>query len=608
MNKTRTIDLIKAIEFGVNQKNFDLNVLLKKYPKADSKIYRKSELLQIYRKLVESNLIESSPRLVKLFLTKPTRTMSGVAPVTILTKPFPCPGKCIFCPNDIRMPKSYLSDEPGAQRAERNWFDPYLQTFERLEALKNNGHDISKVEIIILGGTWSFYPEVYQIWFVKEVFKALNQFGSVDNRKFTLEHYQQMSQKLKRQKNYAFSNDPKLNKEALKDRALDGTNLKQKYNQVISELYVAPEKLGGFDQYQSAGWPELELEQKTNELANSRCVGLVVETRPDNISKEEVLRIRRLGATKVQIGFQSLNNEVLEKNHRGHSVAATKRAVRLLRQAGFKIHAHWMPNLYGSTPELDYQDYLKMFTDEDLKPDELKIYPCSLVESAELMQYYQRKLWQPYTEKELLDLLVKCFLATPPYCRLTRVVRDIGSGDIVVGNKKTNFRQLVEEELHKKSLFSVDIRAREIRSQKFDAKQIKLTQFIYSTGVSEEIFIQAVVEIKEKEVIGEKLLGFLRLSLPKFPNYVEELADSAIIREVHVYGQVEAVGSKSKQKAQHLGLGKKMIALAQTLAKAKGFKNLAVISAIGTREYYRKLGFVDVKFYQLVALVAYALP
>lgn len=579
---------------------FKLSYYSKKFPKSNGRLYRKSEVLAGYQQLFKQGLLKNvSLNLSKFLLTKPTRTLSGVAPVTILTKPFPCPGQCIFCPNDIRMPKSYLSNEPGAQRAERNWFDPYLQTYERLESLRANGHDVSKVEIIILGGTWSFYPEEYQLWFIAQVFKALNGFGQTDPRLEILHRYQHANKKLKDQKKIARSNDPKQNDLQFKQYYLKGDNLHQKYNHVVSALYTAPEKLAGVDAWQTATWGELEMEQRKNETAKCRCVGLVVETRPDNISPEEVIRVRRLGATKVQIGFQSLNDEVLAKNHRGHDVAATKRAVGLLRQAGFKIHAHWMPNLCGSSPELDYQDYLKMFADDDIKPDELKIYPCSLIETAELMAYFEQGLWQPYSEQELLELLVKCFVATPEYCRLTRVVRDIGSSDIVVGNKKTNFRQLVELEIAKRKLPVKEIRAREIRGRKFDHAKVKIKQTEYSTSVSTEIFIQAVVDVDAEE----KLLGFLRLSLPKVANYIAELADSAIIREVHVYGQVEAVGTKSQQKPQHLGLGKKMITLAQKLAKDKSFTKLAVISAVGTREYYRKLGFDLGGLYQLVSSV-----
>jgi len=350
----------------------------------------------------------------------------------------------------------------------------------------------------------------------------------------------------------------------------------------------------------------------------------VIETRPDNISIAEVRRIRRLGCTKTQIGFQSLNDAVLEQNKRGHTVAATRRAVNLLRQAGFKIHAHWMPNLYGSSPSLDKQDYKKLFEDPDFKPDELKIYPCSLIESAELMQYYQDGRWSPYTEPELLDVLTYCLTHTPPYCRLTRVIRDIPSTDIVAGNKKTNFREIAERELLEIGEKSQDIRAREIRGQKIDESMLKLEEIHYPTSVSNEVFLQFVVEAPSPGASKSatalrpsarlrlataplqsdtpRLAAFLRLSLPTATNVFSELRDCAIIREVHVYGQSVEIGQRQSGKAQHLGLGTKLIQAAKDMALKQGFSKLAVISAIGTREYYRQRGFQDEELYQVAVL------
>jgi elongator complex protein 3 len=323
-------------------------------------------------------------------------------------------------------------------------------------------------------------------------------------------------------------------------------------------------------------------------------VGLVVETRPDHISAEEVLRIRRLGCTKVQIGFQSLNDTVLRLNRRGHTVAATRRAVGLLRQAGFKIHAHWMPNLYGSAPDLDIADYARMFSEPDFHPDELKIYPCSLIESAELMQRYQDGSWQPYTHAELLKVLVGAFERTPEYCRLTRVIRDIPSTDIVVGNQLTNFRQIVEDELRQQGTRSGDIRQREIGQQEVATAALHLDTVQYTTSVSDEIFLQYITAERH-------IAGFLRLSLPK-PDLAPlhpDLNGAAMIREVHVYGQALGIGASAEGKAQHLGLGKQLIEHAVALARERGFRYLAVISAIGTREYYRKRGFEDRVLYQV---------
>jgi elongator complex protein 3 len=569
--------------------------LVRKHLRPDRQIFSKDQILAGYRHFVAHNLLEKqSAEFEKNLLTKPVRTISGVTPVTVLTKPFPCPGKCIFCPNDIRMPKSYLSDEPGAQRAERNQFDPYLQAYNRLQALSNIGHEVDKVEIIILGGTWSYYPEPYQIWFIKRCFEALNDFGAGRDQRSHIEALYQ-------QKNDALQVESRTRNQQVEQKIIHGTLMKKSYNQVIHELYTAPDKLLKLDFDQRATWEQLEAVQRENETAKVRSVGLVIETRPDNISEAEVIRVRRLGCTKTQIGIQSLQDDVLGKNKRGHDVAATRRAFALLRQAGFKIHAHWMPNLYGSTVSKDIEDYQKLFHDDDFKPDELKIYPCSLIDSAELMQFYQKGLWSPYTDEELSAVLTQALLRTPEYCRLTRVIRDIPSTDIVVGNKKTNYREIAERQLAERGLQSKDIRAREIKNQQVTLEELQLSEVHYTTSVSDEIFLQFITS-------DRKIAGFLRLSLPKQDSFISELKDSAMIREVHVYGQTTQVGESptlkhgKSDKAQHLGLGKRLIARAKEIAIERGYHKLQVISAIGTREYYRKQGFVDGELYQYQSL------
>lgn len=591
------ISLLKVLEEKKKCSEHEYTRLVKKYVKEDGSLFSKNEIVAGYRQLAGSQgLAPLSEEILKLIRMKPVRTQSGVAPITVLTKPFPCPGTCIFCPNDIRMPKSYLSDEPGAQRAERNYFDPYLQTYNRLQALHNIGHDVTKAEIIVLGGTWSYYPESYQIWFIKECFRALNEFGTKDDRTLIEARYDQMHDQLEKTAKYAPSNNPVENAEKLKEKLIDGSELEKSYNQKISELYVAPERIGGFDEYQKASWEELEVQQKINETAGIRNVGLVIETRPDNISEAEVQRIRRLGCTKTQIGVQSLQDEVLDKNKRGHDVAATRKAFQLLRQAGFKIHAHWMANLYGSSVELDKKDYEVLFSDPDFKPDELKIYPCSLIGSAELMQYYQKGLWKPYAYEELLDVLAFALLHTPEYCRLTRVIRDIPSTDIVVGNKLTNFRQIAEAKIAEAGKKSVDIRSREIRNKVVTRDELLLKKVTYTTSVSEEIFLQFVVKDTNQ------IVGFLRLSFPTQDSYIKELENAGIIREIHVYGELVKIGKKADGRSQHLGLGTELIAEAAGLAKEKNIEKLAVISAIGTREYYRKKGFTDGQLYQFLEI------
>ena len=604
------VALLSTIESWQSSSPKKLARLVKQHTKENGDVFSKDELIAAYRGLAGTHGLQPySDAFISKIRMKPIRTASGVAPVTVLTKPFPCPGKCIFCPNDIRMPKSYLSDEPGAQRAERNWFDPYLQTYSRLQALDRIGHPIDKVELIILGGTWSFYPESYQIWFISKCFKALNDFGISDDRATVLEHYKQMNQQLANQQSYSMTANPELNKKELMQHAISGEKKTKTYNQTISELYVAPEKLGGFDAYQSATWDELTTQQQKNETASCRSVGLVIETRPDNISEAEVLRIRKLVCTKTQIGVQSLQDEVLAKNNRGHDVAATRKAFGLLRQAGLKIHAHWMANLHGSSVGADIADFKNLFSDPDFHPDELKLYPCSLIESAELMEYYNKGLWKPYTKAELLEVVTKCISNTPEYCRLTRVIRDIPSPDIVAGNKLTNFRQIAEEHMKAHGVRSKDIRAREIRGLQFAAEDLEFETVNYKTSTSQELFLQFVVDeaaladqLETAEPGYKRVVGFLRLSLPKTDSFIAELAGAAMIREIHVYGKMAQIGKKSGGKAQHLGVGTALIEKAVEQATVAGFERLAVISAVGTREYYRKKGFTDGALYQFRAL------
>jgi elongator complex protein 3 len=555
--------IIRAIDALPEPENLD--PILRLHPKDGQSLFSKSELIAGYRHLATRNPELSNPRgFLEKVRMKPIRSLSGVTPVTVLTKPFPCPGKCIFCPNDVKMPKSYLSNEPGAQRAGRHRFDPYEQTRSRLEALHWIGHPLDKVELIVLGGTWSSYPEEYQIWFLRQVFQALNDFG---------------------QPARSSARRPALDFEST------GGQGRGDYNRIVSEFARKADPEGRIASGESATWEELADAQKENETASARAVGLSLETRPDQVTEEEVLRLRRLGATKIQIGYQSLDDEVLELNERGHDVAASRCATKLLRRAGFKIQAHWMANLYGATPERDLQDYQRLFSDPDFRPDELKLYPCSLVESATLMAHYQAGRYRPYSEQQLLSLLVSAMASTPPYCRLSRVIRDIPGEDIYAGSRVTNFRDVAEAEMKRQGLRSRDIRAREVRRFPVAAGALELEVLRYRTSAGEESFLSYETE-------DHRLAGFLRLSLPEDASFVPELGDAALVREVHVYGSALSIGAREEGKAQHAGLGRKLLDEAAAEARSRGFTRLAVISSVGTREYYRRQGFVDGPLYQ----------
>lgn len=547
--------------------------ILRKYPKDGSGIFSRNNLVEGYRYLQEESNSPVDQKVLDRIKMRPTRTISGVTPVTVLTKPFPCPGKCIFCPNDVRMPKSYLRDEPGAQRAERNSFDPYLQTYNRLLALHNIGHNTSKVELIVLGGTWSFYPIGYQIWFIKRCFDAMNDFGVKDKRD-----------------NVKVRNDFEEADKA-PNRKIDGG--RKSYNQIINEVVHNKGRRLVSDS-EMTDWDELTMAQKKNETSKSRCVGLVIETRPDWINEDEIIKFRKLGATKIQIGIQSLDDEVMILNKRGHGRKETENAIRLLRLGGFKIHAHWMPNLYGSTVENDIEDYSRLW-EESIRPDELKVYPTSIISNTGLFDLYKKGEYKPYTYEELLKVMTETMPSTPRYCRLTRIVRDIPSTDIVAGNKLTNFRQIAELELERLEKRCQCIRCREIKGKSVSVEDLELEKIEYDTEVGKEFFLSY------KTKAEDKIIGFLRLSLPDKKlikdHFIEELRDSAMIREVHVYGSVVDVGIKNSKKAQHLGIGTKLIKLAEELALQGKYHKISVISAIGTREYYKKLGFEQGELY-----------
>ncbi|HJW84676.1 MAG TPA: radical SAM protein, partial [Anaerolineae bacterium] len=333
------------------REHFDADVLgsiLRRHPRDGHTLFSKNLLMRAYRVLVESGRLPFEERVLERLQMKPMRTISGVAPVTVLTKPYPCPGQCIFCPTDARMPKSYLPDEPGAMRAEQQAFDPYAQTGVRIDTFDGNGHATDKIELLILGGTWSSYRRDYQAWFVQRCLDAMN--------------------------------------------GRDSASLAE-----------------------AQAW---------NEAARHRNVGLVIETRPDHIDPEEIRWLRHLGVTKVQMGAQSLDDRVLELNKRGHTVEQTRQAMTLLRAAGFKLVLHWMPNLLGATPEGDVEDFARLWDDEGLRPDEIKIYPCSLLANAELYEYWLRGEYRPYSDDTLVDLIARCKLQVPRYCRINRVYRD----------------------------------------------------------------------------------------------------------------------------------------------------------------------------------------
>ena len=489
-----------------------LKQAVNRHPNPGGGYIPKHVLVYAYRELTEAGEWQDDPALLEKLRMKPVRTLSGVTTVTVLTKPYPCPGECIFCPTDARMPKSYLPDEPGAMRALHHEFDPYTQTAARIHALEAIGHPTDKIELLILGGTWSAYKRDYQQWFLQRCLEAMN-------------------------------------------------------GEEAESLTQA---------------------QDRNQDAQHRNVGLVIETRPDHINLDEIAHLRSLGVTKIQMGIQSLDDRILALNHRGHTVEQSRQAMHLMRAAGLKIVLHWMPNLLGATLETDREDFRRLWEDLGMRPDEIKIYPCQLLENAELYELWQRGEYHPYNTEELIDLIADIKPGIPEYCRVNRIIRDIPSTNVVEGNKRTSLRQDVQRELKLRGTQCRCVRCREVRREPFKTEELTLEELRYSTSTTLENFISFVTP-------DDRIAGFLRLSLPadEAPQVgLKELEGAAIVREVHVYGQSLEVGAESDQAAQHSGLGKSLMDQAEIAAHEAGFHRIAVIAALGTRGYYRKLGYI----------------
>lgn len=490
-------------------------------------VLSKAALVAAYNEMTARGELSPDKSLLERIRMKPVRTLSGVTTVTVLTKPYPCPGQCIFCPTDVRMPKSYLPDEPGAMRALEHDFDPYTQVRSRLEALEALGHPTDKIELLILGGTWSAYRRDYQEWFIRRCFDAMNTSAPLIPFKF------------------------------------------------------------GWDSQNFWGGQEggLTTAQTLNETAPHRNVGLVIETRPDEITPKELAWLRYLGVTKVQMGAQSLDDRILEMNKRGHSAAETLKATTLLRAAGFKIVLHWMPNLHGATPESDRADFARLW--DGFCPDEIKIYPNQLLANAELYEVWQRGEYRPYTTQELIDLIADIKPSVPRYCRINRVIRDIPSTNVVEGNKRTSLRQDVHESMKRRGTKCNCIRCREVRGTQVDVSALRLDDLVYAAARAEEHFLSFITP-------DDRIAGFIRLALPAKESPSTGLSDlegAALIREVHVYGQSLPVGAEGNGAAQHTGLGTRLLQEAEKIARARGFRRMAVIAAVGTRKYYLDRGF-----------------
>ncbi len=572
------------------------------------------QLLQTYYAMIKSKKIQKDPQIEQLLKKRAIRSESGIVSVQVLTKPFACPGQCIFCPNDPTMPKSYIKSEPGAMRALLNRFDPIRQVYNRLLSLTLTGHETDKIEMIVLGGSFDVYPKQYKLQFIKSLYDACNTFD---------EYF----------KNIEISTAKKYSHATIdKDRRIA-------YPASMTESL------------------------KKNEKSKHRMIGLTIETRPEFVTDANCVFRRGLWVTRIEMGLQSTDDEVLRLNKRGHTVQQAREACDKLRQYGFKFSLHLMPGLYGSDEEKDLQTFKDLYSDPSFKPDEIKFYPTSVIPETELYMLYKDGKYSPLETDDIKKLIRQTFMdIIPPYTRIKRLIRDIPATEIVAGSKVTNLSQLMhnqllqeqktkptarkkfyqriygeyvcygslqkllKEEAEKvipksweiqtcivgerpdlksvRNFVSLDTRSREIRNRSVTSDQCLVTRNseLVTNMVMRRYMSSGGVEyfIAFEDQLGY-LYGFTRLLLPEewFLADVPWLGKhTAVIRELHVYGNVETLKHWSVEivkrwsdKIQHKWFGKQLMEIAEQVSQLHKYKRLSVISGIGVREYYRKIGY-----------------
>ncbi|MBR9690800.1 tRNA uridine(34) 5-carboxymethylaminomethyl modification radical SAM/GNAT enzyme Elp3 [Candidatus Woesearchaeota archaeon] len=486
-------------------------------------------------------------------VTKPTRTISGVAVVAIMSQPFECPhGKCMMCPSNVTLgiPQSYTGNEPATMRGLRNKFDSYLQVFNRLEQYVALGQNFEKVELIIMGGTFLSFLDKYKQDFIKYAFKALNDFSDMffDNGRFNVIRFREF---------FELPGDIQDEKR--------GDRIRKKIKDMKGKCELFAEQI------------------KNDKKSKVKCVGLTIETRPDFGYLKHGNEMLSLGATRVEIGVQSVYDDVLEKICRGHTVSDSKKSIKELKDLGFKLNFHYMPGLPGVDEKKDLEGMKKLFLDLDFRPDMLKIYPAMVMPKTKLYDEWKAGKFRPITTKKAMKLIKEFKKHIPSYVRVMRVQRDIPTKVIAAGVDKTNLRQLIEEEGHECNC----IRCREVghiyAKKGKKPKEVEIRVHEYDASDGKEFFISA------EDFKQNILVGFARLRFPAQCLRKEITKDSALVREVHVYGTATSIGEEGK--VQHKGWGRKLLKKAEDVAKKHKKKKVIVISGVGVREYYKKFGY-----------------
>lgn len=547
---------------------------------------------EIHRICLENNI---NTKFLSLFMDRSVRSSSGILPISVSLegKSFSCRYNCHYCPNESTangakydIARSYLSSEGTFKNGIIEDFCPIRQTLRRLIQLESMGHIIDKMEFIVLGGTFHSYDPNYRNEFVQKLYYACNifpDFSVTFNGKYSNLTREFLTQK------------PFLNKISIK------------------ELY---------EKVESRELMSLQEEQEINEnMKFSRMIGLVLETRPDQINLGTIKELRKLGCTRIQLGIQHLDHFVLDLVNRQHYADKTRKAIKYLRENGFKVDGHLMPDLPGSSEEQDKRLFQEVFQGEDYQLDYCKIYPCLDVPFTEIRKWKERDsdpeveeaiklrsmqklsiiansrgkeikdilVWRPRSEtnySEFLETIKYGMSIVPPWVRINRVQRDFPEASN--NNNQLGFvsKNIQTNEKQKVSGSEVDIRSREIRGNLPNGTpRLMIRKYTASEGI--EYFISYEILNKESPD-NSTLLGLLRLRLDNAEWVCKEIRGTAKIRELHVYG---ILSNSTKGNAQHRGIGKKLMAIAERLAFQNGYETISVISGVGVRNYYRSLGY-----------------
>lgn len=520
-----------------------------RFHKVKNEIYKKYklpkpiptiEIIERFNELVLAWKIQDNDFFRKVIRKRWVRSLSWVTVISLLTKFFGCPGKCVYCPTFEDLPKSYIPNEPAVQRAQLNEFDPILQIHNRLRALEITWHKIEKNDVRIIGWTWSVYPKKYRDEFIKWIYDAFNTYDEM--------------------KEFIESTD------------------------LSTDKFASFKIKKGYELKKSAS---LEEAKKRNETSRLRVIWIAIETRPDWVNAEEIKSLREYWVTRVEIWYQTTIDEINELNKRWHGNAESIKATKMLKDAWFKVVAHMMPNLLGSTPELDKKALKEVFENQSFRPDELKIYPMVVTDKAELTEIWKNWWFKPYDDKTLINLTADLEEMIPEYVRLNRTYRDIPASEILAWSHVSNLRQIVEEKLHQKWVKLVDIRHREIKNKWNNPKNAILNTYKYEASDWIEYFL--TFEDREDRTI----FSLLRLRIPsdnsEVINILPELKWASIIREIHTFWDQLSIWETWNDFGQHIWFWKKLIAEAEKLTKENHkIDKIAVIAWVWVREYYKK--------------------